>query len=275
MKIQLCQLKPGKLIFVSLLSLGLIASASVSSAQIVVTTLADNGTGSLRQAIMDANGDGTATTITFDPTVFPPTSPCQAPFLDQSNVGVVTAGTAINSSEFAAQVITAGRKGILDSVDFAIRKFDGFTFGDITLQIRGVTSGAPNSTILGSKTFANSSIAPAPAEFTTFDLRSLNLFLREGDVYSVVVSVLTRVALLSPLHLQTTYTLGEIYSVLQMARTGFRSVETQGSKRSLLKLPLLRVRLLLPQRSPTSPGQETASTVVAHVSYSTVEIWAR
>jgi Bacterial Ig domain/Beta-propeller repeat/Thrombospondin type 3 repeat len=106
--------------------------------------------------------------------------------LDQSNVGAEAVGTAIGS-EFAAQVITAGRSGILASVDFAIRKFAGFTFGDITLQIRGVTSGVPNSTILGSKTFANSSIAPLPAEFTTFDLSSLNLFLHAGDAFSVVV----------------------------------------------------------------------------------------
>lgn len=39
--------------------------------------------------------------------------------LDQSNVGAEAVGTAIGS-EFAAQVITAGRSGILASVDFAI-----------------------------------------------------------------------------------------------------------------------------------------------------------
>jgi hypothetical protein len=166
----------------------LLLGAASSWAQIItVTNTNDSGPGSLRAAITTATETPGAQTITFDPAVFPPTTPCSAPFLDQSNVGVVTAGTAINSSEFAAQVITAGKSGILASVDFAIRKFDGFTFGDITLQIRGVTSGAPNSTILGSKTFANSSIASLPAEFTTFDLRSLNLFLRAGDVFSVVV----------------------------------------------------------------------------------------
>jgi hypothetical protein len=39
---------------------------------IVVTTTADSGPGSLRAAITTANGDLAATTITFDPTVFPP-----------------------------------------------------------------------------------------------------------------------------------------------------------------------------------------------------------
>jgi len=174
--------------YVALAFILLLLGAASSQAQIIaVTNINDSGAGSLRDAITTATATAGAQTITFNPAVFPPTTPCAAPFLDQSNVGAVTAGTAINSSEFAAQVITAGRSGVLDSVDFAIRKFDGVTFGDITLQIRGVTSGAPNSTILGSKTFANSSIAPTPAEFTTFDLRSLNLFLRAGDVFSVVV----------------------------------------------------------------------------------------
>src|SRR5439155_10043240 len=71
MKKQLGRLKPGRLIFIGLLSL-VLAGASVSWAQTVVTTLADSGPGSLRQAIMDASADGVPTTITFDPIVFPP-----------------------------------------------------------------------------------------------------------------------------------------------------------------------------------------------------------
>lgn len=164
----------------------LLGAASAWAQIITVTNVNDSGPGSLRDAITTATANGGAQTINFAPAVFPPTTPCAAPFLDQSNVAAEAVGTAINS-EFAAQVITAGKSGILASVDFAIRKFDGVTFGDITVQIRGVTSGAPNSTILGSKTFANSSIASTPAEFTTFDLRSLNLFLQAGDVFSVVV----------------------------------------------------------------------------------------
>ena len=87
-----------------------------------------------------------------------------APQLDQSKLEPFTgAGTAINS-EFVAQVITVGKSGILDSVDFAIRKFDGSTFGDVTVEIREVTSGVPNSTVLGSKNFANAAISPADQE---------------------------------------------------------------------------------------------------------------
>jgi len=71
MKNQLRRLKPGRLIFIGLLSL-MLASASVSWAQLVVTTLADSGPGSLRQAILDASTDGVATTINFDPVIFPP-----------------------------------------------------------------------------------------------------------------------------------------------------------------------------------------------------------
>jgi hypothetical protein len=66
MKKQLRRLKPGKLIFIGLLSL-ILATASVSWAQIVVTTLADSGPGSLRQAIIDANTNGGPDVITFVP----------------------------------------------------------------------------------------------------------------------------------------------------------------------------------------------------------------
>ena len=66
MKNQLRRLKPGKLIFIGLLS-SVLTSASVSWAQIVVTTLADSGPGSLRQAIVDANTNGGADVITFVP----------------------------------------------------------------------------------------------------------------------------------------------------------------------------------------------------------------
>jgi Right handed beta helix region len=71
MEKQLRRLKPNKVVFIGLLNM-VLASASVSWAQIVVTTLADSGSGSLRQAIIDASADGVATTITFDPVVFPP-----------------------------------------------------------------------------------------------------------------------------------------------------------------------------------------------------------
>ena len=64
MKKQQRQLKPSRLIFIGLLSL-MLASASVSWAQIVVTTLADSGPGSLRQAILDANTNAGADVITF------------------------------------------------------------------------------------------------------------------------------------------------------------------------------------------------------------------
>jgi len=160
--------------------LGVLTFAVTLFAQELFWAKSPTGNGQGFGIAVDSSGNSYVTgtyggTATFAPGV-----------LDQSNVGVVTAGTAIGS-EFAAQVIMAGRSGILASVDFAIRKFDGVTFGDITVQIRGVTSGAPNSTILGSKTFPNSLIAPTAAEFTTFDLRSLNLFLRAGDVFSVAV----------------------------------------------------------------------------------------
>lgn len=109
------------------------------------------------------------------------------PQLDQSNLAPEIAHTAIGS-DFVAQVITAGASGVLTSVDFSIRKWDGLTFGDVTLQVRDVTAGVPNSTILGSKTFANVSISPITAEFTAFDLHSLNLTFNTGDSFAIVVT---------------------------------------------------------------------------------------
>jgi parallel beta-helix repeat protein len=66
MNTQLRRLKSGKVIFIGLLSL-VLGSASASWAQLVVTTLADSGPGSLRQAILDANASAAADVITFVP----------------------------------------------------------------------------------------------------------------------------------------------------------------------------------------------------------------
>ena len=63
--------------FLALLILLLFGASS--SWAIDVTSTADSGPGSLREAITTANSDGAPTTITFDPTAFPPTTPCAAP----------------------------------------------------------------------------------------------------------------------------------------------------------------------------------------------------
>jgi len=68
------------------LQLILIAVGVSSAANILVTTLADSGAGSLRQAILDANASASADVITFDPAVFPP--PPAAP-------GVILVGSAL------------------------------------------------------------------------------------------------------------------------------------------------------------------------------------
>jgi parallel beta-helix repeat protein len=117
METQLRRLKPNKLIFVGLLSL-VLASASVSWAQTVVTTLADSGPGSLRQAIIDANADGVATTIIFDPVVFPPALPGvivlaralpnltgrRGDTIDGTGAGVVLDGSALAAGSVGLRV---------------------------------------------------------------------------------------------------------------------------------------------------------------------------
>jgi hypothetical protein len=87
-------------------------AASDSWGQVIVTTLADSGPGSLRAAITTANGDGVATTITFDPAVFPAAAPgiivvaSQLPSLtgngdtiDGTGAGVVIDGSALSGTE--------------------------------------------------------------------------------------------------------------------------------------------------------------------------------
>ncbi|MFC1525551.1 T9SS type A sorting domain-containing protein [Candidatus Latescibacterota bacterium] len=82
--------------------------AQGSAATIVVTSTADNGPGTLRQALQDAqSGD----TITFDPSVFPPDAPVAISLIaglpelsghltiDASDAGVVVDGSEITTPE--------------------------------------------------------------------------------------------------------------------------------------------------------------------------------
>lgn len=78
--------------------------AASPSWAIVVTTLADAGPGSLREAITTANGDGVATSITFDPAVFPP--PPVAP-------GVILLSTVLPSLNGAGDTIDGTGAGVV------------------------------------------------------------------------------------------------------------------------------------------------------------------
>ena len=121
METQLRRRKPSKLIFIGLLSL-VLASASVSWSQIVVTTLADSDTGSLREAIVNANSDSVATTITFDPLVFPPPPAAPGVILLQSPLPNLTgirgdtidgtgAGVVLDGSALAAGSVGLNVRG--------------------------------------------------------------------------------------------------------------------------------------------------------------------
>jgi hypothetical protein len=87
----------------NLLTIGfLLFTASYSWAQIVVTTLADSGPGSLREAITTANSDGVATTIAFDPAVFPPAAP-----------GIILVSTALPNLNGAGDTIDGTGAGVV------------------------------------------------------------------------------------------------------------------------------------------------------------------
>ena len=67
--------KRRKLERIFIATLGLILCAASPSWAIVVNSTANSGAGTLRQAILDANADSGANTITFDSAVFPAASP--------------------------------------------------------------------------------------------------------------------------------------------------------------------------------------------------------
>ncbi|MBK7147117.1 MAG: hypothetical protein IPH76_18695 [Xanthomonadales bacterium] len=67
-------------------------SAPLLAADYVVTTIADSGAGSLRQAVMDANGDGGPSTITFDALLDGQTIAPSTPFPDLAEAGTTIDG---------------------------------------------------------------------------------------------------------------------------------------------------------------------------------------
>lgn len=133
MKTQLRRLKLGKLIFIGLLSLALIASASVSWAQIVVTTLADSGPGSLRQAILDASTDRVATTINFDPVVFPPPPALPGVILLQTPLPNLTGVMGDTIDGTGAGVVLDGSALAAGSVGLTVRRSNN-TIRGLTIQ---------------------------------------------------------------------------------------------------------------------------------------------
>jgi len=150
METQLRRLKPNKLIFVGLLSL-VLASASVSWAQTVVTTLADSGLGSLRQAIMDTSTDGVSTTITFDPVVFPPPPALPGVILLATPLPNLT-GTGDTIDGTGAGVVLDGSALAAGSVGLRVRR-SNYTIRGLSIQnmpsdgIR-VETPAPPTTVL-------------------------------------------------------------------------------------------------------------------------------
>jgi hypothetical protein len=124
MKNQLRRVKPSRLIFIGLLSL-VLATASVSWAQIVVTTLADSGPGSLRQAITDANTNGGPDVITFVPGLAGVIL-LQTPFPNLTGTGDTIDGTG-------AGVVLDGSALVGQSVGLTVRR-SNYTIRGLTIQ---------------------------------------------------------------------------------------------------------------------------------------------
>lgn len=117
MKKLLRRSKAAQHLFHAALVFSFLLLGTTSSWAIVVTSTADSGAGSLRAAIGTANTDGVATTITFDPAVFPTAAPAtiflstQLPPLtgtgdtiDGTGAGVVIDGSALSSGDIGLRI---------------------------------------------------------------------------------------------------------------------------------------------------------------------------
>lgn len=113
------------------------------------------------------------------------------PTLDQQNLGMPTAGTAIlvDGDEGAlqqAQIFTAGLTGQLTSIDLQLYQIQGA--GIVNFSINTVSDGMPTFISLGqvSVDSANLSNDPFTTMLTHFDFSALNIYVNAGDTLAIV-----------------------------------------------------------------------------------------
>ncbi len=137
------------LLMVTLVMLAWVAVPLAQSATITVTSTADSGPGSLRQALLDAvSGD----TITFDTSVFPPGSPAtivltsELPPITQDNLTIdgSNAGVILDGSN-----VSHGGGLTVRSDNNVVRGLQIYYFPEVGIE---VSSGADHNTIGGDRT---------------------------------------------------------------------------------------------------------------------------
>ena len=132
MKISLRRPSLAQFVLISPLVFSFLILGAASSWAIVVTTVADSGPGSLRQAIIDANADGVVTAITFDPTVFP---------LPPALPGVVAPLTALpNLTDPGDAIDGTGAGVVIDGINFTTAdRIAGMRVRASNVTIQGLT----------------------------------------------------------------------------------------------------------------------------------------
>ncbi len=135
---------------ITLFLLIILTTAPVVAETFVVTSIANSGPGTLRQALQDAqNGD----TITFDPAVFPPAAPATISLtrslpalvqgnlvIDASDAGVVIDGSGITTPEACGVSISSNNNIIR-----------GLQISDFSLACIRLNGGAQYNTIGGDR----------------------------------------------------------------------------------------------------------------------------
>ena len=171
-------------LIVTTLSLAIAVSAPASTLSpqgetLVVTSAADSGLGTLRQALDDAqSGD----TITFDPVIFPPTAPVtisitsELPHIYQGNLTIdgSNAGVILDGSSFPDETWIFGIG--LQSNGNTVRGLQILNFPGPGI---GLTSGSQHNTIGGSQ-----AIGAAPLGQGNLISRNRNVGISVGDSYS-------------------------------------------------------------------------------------------
>ncbi|CAN5392064.1 hypothetical protein BH11PLA2_BH11PLA2_23420 [soil metagenome] len=124
---------------------------AVESRALIVTTTNDSGTGSLRQALLDANAVAGADTITFDPTVF----------ATAKTISLLTQLPAISDHVSilgtSATLLTVQRDATAATPFLVFRAVDDATPLQFTLADMTIKGGSATSSVLGGGVFVSDS----------------------------------------------------------------------------------------------------------------------
>jgi hypothetical protein len=109
--------------------------------------------------------------------------------LDQQQTSSEGAGFQIHSGQSVAQTFTAGLSGEIDQVDLDLEK-SGAPTAPLTVEIRSVSGGVPDSTVLGTATVPASAVTLFPPAFVPVSF-AVPAPVTAGTQYAIVAYAAT------------------------------------------------------------------------------------